>query len=71
MYEPNPLFGGIRKMVGLGRTGAAKVDVEDQHQQQFLAAQPPDDEPSSESPVVSMHLRHGRISEADVLRSRH
>ena len=51
MYEPNPLFGGIRKMVGLGR----KVDVEDQHQQQFLAAQPPDVQPSSESLGVSLH----------------
>ena len=54
MYEPNPLFGGIRKMVGLERRSTAtKVDIEERQQQQFLTAQPPADQASSEALLSS------------------
>ena len=39
MYEPNPLFGGVRKALGLGgasRVSAASKALADAQMQQFL-----------------------------------
>ncbi len=55
MYEPNPLFGGVRKALGLGgassRVSAASKALADAQMQQFLTGRLPaeSDEPSPRS----------------------
>ena len=65
MYEPNPLFGGVRKALGLGggassRVSAASKALADAQMQQFLTGRVPV-EPDEASPRSAHWLCTGHV----------